>query len=185
MFINYTPHLLLATLAGRAIASPTPVNEAKALLTAPQAGIADGTYFVDLNEDGTTNYTVITPEAILKGRAASLNTPKAGSALVARGSRAHCSNHGVDAASLAGAQRAFAEMCGNGYWFNSRAIAQVWGSAIAYGCNYGNGQTCHSADVWSFYGGIDNGCGYASAGWWSMEEWKASYGREVNPAGYC
>lgn len=183
MYTNAILAFALAALSGLAAANPTPNPDVGGALTPPPTGTADGLYLVDLNDDGTSHYKLISP-ASAKDKRSDLSS--SADTLVSRAATgAYCSNHGINASDLNNAQNAFISMCGDGYWFSSRAIALVRGSAIVYGCNYGNGQTCHAGDVASFLGSIDSKCGKAAAGWYSKNEWKASYGRETNPAGYC
>ena len=97
---------------------------------------------------------------------------------------------GVNADQVNAAQGFLADMCGGGYFFAARSIARVSGDTVAYGCNYGGGQTCHSGDVWGFFGQINDKCGFAhgasaGAGWYSKNSWKATYGRGSVGAGYC
>ncbi|KAI4944301.1 hypothetical protein J4E91_008858 [Alternaria rosae] len=50
--------LLSATILSAAVPAPQP-EAATGLYTIPAAGIANGMYDVDLNEDGTTRFTLI------------------------------------------------------------------------------------------------------------------------------
>lgn len=174
----YSQSIMLAVGLATSLAASQPTVERR--LALPTIDLADGAYFADFNTDGTTNYTLIHPSD-LSVRAASAEPM----VLARKNSGAHCSNHGVNAGDVNNAQNALRDLCGNGYFFGSRAIVQVRGSALAFGCNYGNGQTCHASDVSKFYSELDQKCGKAQAGWYSIEDWKASYGRDTNPSGYC
>jgi hypothetical protein len=66
-------------------------------------------------------------------------------------------------------------VCGGGKKFSS-AISYQGGDAVAYGCNYGSGQTCHSNDVATFFGRLTTKCGGNQQGWYSYPDWKVSYG---------
>lgn len=76
------------------------------------------------------------------------------------------------------------DWCGNGADF-SGVTSQVYGNAVAYGCDYGNGQDCHASDVSGFYNNVDGTCGPQIAGWWTQSSWKAAYGRTTTGDGYC
>jgi hypothetical protein len=95
-----------------------------------------------------------------------------------------CAGRFVDATSLRNAEDGLAGICGQGLEFR-QSISYQWGSAIAYGCNYGNGQTCHSGDVRRFYNGLTNACGGSQTGWTTINEWHATYGVTVVGTGFC
>lgn len=65
------------------------------------------------------------------------------------------------------------------------AIKYVHGTAQAYGCDYGHGQTISGTQVTGFLQMVINQCGQAKAGYWNIPEWKALYGITTAGAQIC
>jgi hypothetical protein len=61
----------------------------------------------------------------------------------------------------------------------------VYGSSVSYACDYGNGQTTTSAQLHGFLGDVTRNCGAGTAGWYSIDSWKASYGRTNVGSRFC
>ncbi|EKG22373.1 Ankyrin [Macrophomina phaseolina MS6] len=179
----------LLALAGIVAAMPAPSAEKPALEGIP-VGAADGIYLGSLKADGSTQWDFIGPDSSTTPSSGLLVDDDSDSPVLAKRDGVTCSGFGVNADDANRAQGKLADMCGGGYYFNSRSIAQVSGGAVAYACNYGNGQTCHSGDVWSFFAQVNSKCGFtngasAGAGWYSVNSWKAAYGRTTTGSGFC
>ncbi|KAI0800220.1 hypothetical protein C8Q74DRAFT_398872 [Fomes fomentarius] len=193
--LTFVATLLAAT--GLVAGAGIPRADSEPVLEPIPAGAADGFYFGYLKEDGSTEWkyagadaaSVNPTNATVGFRPSTPSTSSESSELVKRDS-VNCNGYGVNADSANVAQGELADMCGNGYFFSSRSVAKVSGDAVAYGCNYGNGQTCHSGDLWSFFGQINSKCGFthgasAGAGWYAATGWKAAYGRASAGTGFC
>lgn len=76
-------------------------------------------------------------------------------------------------------------LCGNGYYYGTRSISIQYNSAVAYGCNYGGGQTCHAGDLQGFFDQIFGTCGDYAAGYYEKPEWAAAYGVTATSSGFC
>jgi hypothetical protein len=69
--------------------------------------------------------------------------------------------------------------------FSGKSTSYKWNSAVAYGCNYGKGQTINGnwlAAQWSL---IAQSCGTSSPGYISFPQWKAAYGVDSSGVGFC
>jgi hypothetical protein len=175
--VNYaTLAFALATAAGLASAAPT--EPQTGLYSAPPTGTQDGTYLVSLNADGTTAYELLTADSTTP----TTPTPK----IRTRHTGVGCNNYGINASDLGNAQRNFNNMVGGGVWIYGKTVAQVYGSAIAFACNYNGGSNYYDrqAAKWS-WNAIDAKCGYAQAGYNSNENNDRSFGRVTNGSGYC
>jgi len=160
------------------------------------AGSKDGFYAGTLNDDGTTTWKFLGADA--SAVSASINSTathpidvsahNSGDLELERraDSGAHCdTTQLINSNDRANAATGFANMCGNGLFFGTFSITYQSGSVVAYGCNYGNGQTCHAGDVNSFLGAVASVCGGNKAGWYGKETWKASYGYTAAGVGIC
>ena len=89
------------------------------------------------------------------------------------------------ASDFAQADQMLANFFGNGNTFKGKDIAYYYGSAVAFGCNYGHGQT-DTASKWdSNVNAINQDCGVAGSGWYSYPSSKASYGRTLSSESFC
>ncbi|KZW03773.1 hypothetical protein EXIGLDRAFT_827733 [Exidia glandulosa HHB12029] len=174
--------IVLLAIAGGV--TPLPAEGTNSLDGIPE-GSSDGVYLGSVKEDGTTHWEY-------QGDASEALAARSNSTLgdLVKRNYVACTGYGVNANDVAKAQTNFVSMCGSGYYFASRSIAVVSGLGVAYGCNYGNGQTCHSGDIASFFSQINSQCGLqsggpAGAGWYSANDWKASYGRTSVGTGFC
>jgi hypothetical protein len=175
--VNYVT-LAFALAAAAGLVSAAPTDSQTGLYSAPPAGTLNGAYFVSLNADGTTAY-----ELIATTTSSSETTDK----LTTRKSGIDCNNYSIDANDLANAQHNFNNMVGaKGIWIPGRTVAQIWGSAIVFACNYNGGSNFYDlqAAQWS-WDHIDAQCGGSRAGYNSDEANKRSFGRVANGAGYC
>ena len=69
--------------------------------------------------------------------------------------------------------------------FTDKTTSYKWGSAVAYGCNYGNGQTVTGSWLAAQFASIAQECGSSTAGWIAYPDWKASYGIDNSGVGFC
>ena len=69
--------------------------------------------------------------------------------------------------------------------FYISSVSYKIGTAVAYGCNYGDGQTVTGDFLAAQFGNIAGQCGGSSGGYVSYPDWKASYGIDSAAAGYC
>ncbi|GME48628.1 hypothetical protein C8Q74DRAFT_1364003 [Neofusicoccum parvum] len=178
----------LLTVAAFASAVPTPSGTAdQPGLEGIPVGSPDGIYIGSVKEDGRTQWEFLGDY----NSTSTIDSRSTGDGhALAKRNGVSCNGFGVNADDANTAQGKLADMCGNGYYFSSKSIAQVSGGAVAFGCNYGNGQTCHKNDLWDFFGQINSVCGFthgssAGAGWYSRNDWKATYGRTSTGSGFC
>ncbi|KAK4191884.1 hypothetical protein QBC35DRAFT_554681 [Podospora australis] len=166
--------VLAASLATLASAIPAPAAaEGKVQLAPLPAGSVDGIYAGDLNEDGTTKWTLI--------EALNNSTASAPAAVEKRqgASGVHCAGSWVNSDDRYAALLALGDYCGpNGRFFNSRTISVQRNSVVAYGCNYrgSTGTTCWKGSTVDRLNQVSNTCGWSVAGWWSLGQGHSSYG---------
>ena len=86
-----------------------------------------------------------------------------------------------------GATEALANWFGNGRAFFGPCVSAYVGEAVAYGCNYGIGQTYTATQVWSDMTLVNNTCPPVGSvvGWVDHPEWQSAYGREVSSQSFC
>jgi hypothetical protein len=165
--------LILATIAALAVAAPAE-RQSGSLPPLP-AGSLDGIYVSSVHADGSAFWEYKGP----------VDTNVTTSSLFTRDSAGvHCNGNyiGNDAQ---GAANAFRDFCGQGKHFDGKSISVQYGNAVAYGCNYGNGQTCYSGDMQNYFDAIFKQCGQGEAGWYNVKSSKASYGVQAGGSGYC
>jgi hypothetical protein len=86
---------------------------------------------------------------------------------------------------LIAAEQGLEAMYTNGGSFNGKSTSYKSGSAVAYGCNYGKGQTITGTWLSAQYNNIAQQCGSTGPGWVSYPDWKASYGVDSSATGFC
>ncbi|KAF2117356.1 hypothetical protein BDV96DRAFT_571950 [Lophiotrema nucula] len=174
--------LLVSIIAasGLAAAGPVDTRTVKPRYAAPSAPLADGTYIVSNREDGSTAWQLIdAPKSSPRDLPASLFTKRDSEGPNCRGRTVNVNDKNA-------AQQQLLDLCGGaGFTWSGKSIVKASGSAIAYGCDYGGSQTCHSGDLSGFFGALDSSCGVDGAGYYAKHEWKVGYGRDVNGAGIC
>jgi hypothetical protein len=175
-------------LSLKVTAVPTPDEEGTFRL--PQNS-KDGLYLHVVDSDGVAgleylglfnstseqfSFTNITSESL------DLTEPGALSRRKPQGS--YCQGNYIDPTSWDGAIDGLLGIC---KWSNhfSKAIAYQSGNAIAYGCNYGNGQECYYDSVNSFFTWLKSDCGNNQQGYYSYPKWKVSYGVVGVGNSYC
>jgi hypothetical protein len=78
-----------------------------------------------------------------------------------------CGGGNGSASDFAQADQTLANFFRDGNTFMGKDIAYYYGSAVAFGCNYGNGQTV-AAEQWNNnVNAINQQCGVAGSGWYS------------------
>ncbi|PMD22615.1 hypothetical protein NA56DRAFT_747867 [Hyaloscypha hepaticicola] len=178
---------IILAAAGIVSALPSPAAETKGTLAGPAEDLPHGIYTVDLADDGSTTWTFIAPiNETLKATTVAARDLEG----LDKRDGVSCNGFGTPADDVNVAQGNLANQCGGGYFFSGRSIAAYYGTGVAFGCNYGNGQTCHSDQLWSDFGAINSQCGFTSgaqagAGWYSHNSWKATYGRTAAASGFC
>ncbi|CAF3456589.1 unnamed protein product [Rotaria sp. Silwood1] len=78
-----------------------------------------------------------------------------------------------------------ASFFGTGNAFYAKSVSSYYGSAVAFGCNYGNGQHMDANFFIQEQNLINNKCGSGRGGWSSHESWKSSYGRTSASKSFC
>lgn len=145
-------------------------------------GSANGIYLHQVDADGTvrTEYLGAGPVTL-----PSAPSTRAYSPVYARaGYSLQCQNIGVNQGDKENAEKQLASAFAGGSFFRG-TISSVSGSAVAYGCDYGNGQTMSSEQFQEFMSALDGQCGAATAGWYSIPDWAASYGRTNAGVSFC
>ncbi|KAI0138699.1 hypothetical protein F4776DRAFT_663068 [Hypoxylon sp. NC0597] len=98
----------------------------------------------------------------------------------------HCKNqYTLNYDDMGYAEQGFENNFGNGNSFYGKTVSYKYGSAVAYGCNYGHGQTVTGTWLAAQFAAIAQSCGAQSAGWVSYPDWKASYGIDNAGVGFC
>ncbi|KAN0086669.1 hypothetical protein V8E54_000357 [Elaphomyces granulatus] len=69
--------------------------------------------------------------------------------------------------------------------FSGKSTSYKWSSAVAYGCNYGKGQTFSGNWLAAQFAQIAQSCGTSSPGYISFPQWKAAYGIDSSGVGFC
>jgi hypothetical protein len=108
-------------------------------------------------------------------------------ALVKRaGEGPQCGGGYVDSRSWDGAIDGFIGNCRTQNPARFKAtITYKYGTAVAYGCNYGNGQECWGDQVNGFFTSLKSTCGNSEKGYYNLPKSKASYGVTDSGSGYC
>lgn len=161
----------LAALGGLVAAVPT---ERKPLYDPLPEGAPNGPHIASLNEDGSTHWEFL--GHLTRNSTASSEVQKRAA------TGAYCNGYYIGANVQSTVDDFITEF--GGRYFKT-AIAWQDNGAIAYGCDYGNGQYPQTSDLQNFFASIANTCGSNSAGWWSQEDWAASYGVVGSGSGYC
>ncbi|CAF0820613.1 unnamed protein product [Didymodactylos carnosus] len=78
-----------------------------------------------------------------------------------------------------------AQFFGTGNSFYARSVSSYYGSAVAFGCNYGNGQHMDAEFFRNEQNLINTKCGSGRGGWNGHESWKSSYGRTSAAKSFC
>jgi hypothetical protein len=175
--------LLLISLLSAATLSaavPAPQPETTGLFTIPANGLPNGMYEVDLNEDGTTRFTLI-DAANTSTDDEALQSPD----LVARGEGAACGGFNVNSYDLQQAQAMWRDFCGNGRKWYNRSKVISYNSVLAFGCSYGGDQGCNRDYIQDFYNKIAAYCGPVAGGFYSYPKNKVSYGYINNGGNFC
>ncbi|KAK3385812.1 hypothetical protein B0H63DRAFT_187805 [Podospora didyma] len=86
---------------------------------------------------------------------------------------------------LIAAEQGLENMFANGGSFGGKSVSYKSPSAVAYGCNYGHGQTITGTWLAAQFGNIATACGSSSPGWVAYPDWKAAYGVDGSGVGFC
>ncbi|KAI1142536.1 hypothetical protein F5Y05DRAFT_371431 [Hypoxylon sp. FL0543] len=98
----------------------------------------------------------------------------------------HCKNqYSLNYNDMVYAERSLEDQFDSNGSFSGKSVSATYGSVVAYGCNYGNGQTITSSWLAAQYQLIAQNCGTTSPGWISYPDWKASYGIDSADSGFC
>ncbi|KAK4228067.1 hypothetical protein QBC38DRAFT_498836 [Podospora fimiseda] len=154
-------------------------------LSAIPTGSPDGIYLSNLDTNGTETWEIVTAITLDKRDKSTSLSPMSRIELSKRQTKINCQNIEINSFDREVAAQNLIDYCGNGNWFGSQAIAVQYGGVVAYGCNYSNGQTCHSWDVRYFLESLYHGCGGNRAAWWRQVEWSATYGYTAVGRGFC
>jgi hypothetical protein len=173
--------ILLATLAFLA-----PV---KAAVYIP-IGSPDGVYTHTTTPDGNTTLEYLGPHGlrdpeIIPYDSEALPAARATRLAARAGQGSNCQEYLGRSSDFTAVGLNLGSKCGTAGFKFDKSVSVLLGGVVAYGCNYGNGQTCKQTDVNYFFARITSKCGDNRAGWWSEPDWKASYGRTFQGIGYC
>lgn len=171
---------ITALLVGAALASPAPAPQRSHNLPALPAG--DGLYVGSLDAEGKFFWDFkgdVAPSA----EARSENVAAAAGGLAKR-SGTHCNGFYAGPENERNdAKNALIDACHATSYRHSIALQR--GNVIAFGCDYGGGQSCNGWEITGFFDSIANDCGVTNAGWYDKSEWKASYGVTRAGNGFC
>ena len=171
--------LFSATLSA---AVPAPQPEAKGLYTIPAAGLPNGVYDVDLNEDGTTHFTLVdvaNPNFTLVDAADTTSAYHARNLLARDNEGPGCGTKRLSTSDIQQASNQWINFCGGGTKWSGRSKAFYYNGVVAYGCSYGGDQGCNKDMMATLYGKIANACGSDVEGYYSFPQFKAGYGYTV------
>lgn len=73
---------------------------------------------------------------------------------------------------------------GGGRHFTTK-ISAYSGNAVAFGCDYGNGQTMSSGEYSGYIQVLDAKCGNTFAAYYDLPNAKSSYGRTNSDQDFC
>ncbi|KAI0319775.1 hypothetical protein OF83DRAFT_1169917 [Amylostereum chailletii] len=154
---------LLAALVASAVAIERP------------KGGPDGLYIAEVDANGDEKLTYVGP-----GNTTVPHT------LTARASTGpFCQSVQASASDISNAEHALANFFGGGTSFFGSSVSMYSGSAVAYGCNYGNGQTMSSQEFLGYVSVLDAKCGGQNAAYYNLPSSKSSYGRTASSQGFC
>jgi hypothetical protein len=98
----------------------------------------------------------------------------------------NCHNqYTVNYSDLVASEQGLEQMYQYGGSFYGKSTSYKSGSAVSYGCNYGNGQTISGSWLAAQFGNIAQNCGSTGAGYVSYPSWKASYGVDGSGVSFC
>ncbi|GJE86666.1 hypothetical protein PsYK624_027470 [Phanerochaete sordida] len=139
-------------------------------------GASEGYYTHFKALDGTlhTTYHGTTPPA---GSVNSTHTRRSGGGVQCQGLTFAAGDASAAAAGLAHA------LDGNPSFFHATSF--VSGTAVAYGCDYGNGQHIGGTELTGYINDIAAACGAGKQGYFNIPSAKASYGVTTAGSGFC
>ncbi|KAH0556090.1 hypothetical protein GP486_005972 [Trichoglossum hirsutum] len=148
----------------------------------------DGLYIHHTDENGNSTYQYWgeAPDLVfartIEGRA--LNTSSKLASLERRDGPV-CSSFELDQNDANSATNGLAAWFGCGRSFKGKSEASYKsGSVVAFGCDYGDGQTYTSDKYLDDIAAVKAKCGN-SAGWFAHDSWKSSYGFTQTSQSYC
>lgn len=97
---------------------------------------------------------------------------------------AHCNGIQSSPNDIYWATHDLGQACDNLGWWHS-AISYQFQGAIAYACDYGNGNHCDSTSMMARSTLIDIACGSDREGWYTVSNWKYAEGRTNAGTGFC
>ena len=86
---------------------------------------------------------------------------------------------------IVAAEQGLEAMFQYGGTFDDKTVSYKSGGAVAYGCNYGSGQTVSGSWLGAQFSKISQQCGTSGGGYVSYPDWKASYGIDSSAIGFC
>jgi hypothetical protein len=144
----------------------------------------NGLYSHGIDENGNPKNTYI-PNFNLTKRSIT-PSPKFARASSSSQGTITCQNTlGLDPTDVSNAEQGLEGFFQSGNNFGNRSISYRSNSAVAYGCNYGNGQTINGNWLEAQFGLIAEDCGTSSPGYISFPQWKAAYGISSSGVGFC
>ncbi|RDA91960.1 hypothetical protein CP533_1363 [Ophiocordyceps camponoti-saundersi (nom. inval.)] len=185
------PSIFLATLfAIITEANPASITGRKPRFGPLPEGSGDGWYEGSLLPNGNTEWSYLGPKQSQSQRRGVEITSSVTKAILdgpPSGDAYFCSGWKVKAKDAEEAVEGFAGLCGNGRRFES-VMAYAVGTAVAYGCSYGNpGVTCaHGAyNATGFLRGLQHACGKGNTGFFFLAKEAVSYGVSNLRDYYC
>ena len=158
---------------GAVFASPT--TNSNSLPALPQQ---DGLYLGSVDEAGQFSW-IFHGKADTQAPATRDSAPS-----LAKRSGAHCNGYPAGSVDdINAAVQAIKDGCHETHY--DKAIAFQRGGVVAFGCNYGGGQSCNGYEIAPFFTEVASVCGEGNAGWYSKSEWAASYGYTRAGNGFC
>lgn len=169
---------LVAVAAASVSAAPTTPNEPtsdapKGLFTVP-VGAPNGVYSHTLGLDG----------AVHSEFHGMLNHSTSAQPLKRGGTGVICQTPSMDSADALQAIQGLANLFNTQPNF-SHSVSFSFGTATAYGCDYGHGQRMSGVEVTGYLNTVQFDCSNTKAGYFNLPDAKASYGLTTNGVGFC
>lgn len=171
----FTTVFALAAVVASVSAAPTGTSQSspKGIFRIP-AGSPDGLYTHTLALDGTVHTQY---HGKVNNTAPIVDAKRDATGV-------HCNNPTVSSSDATAAISGLATMFGTQPNF-SGSISYSSGTATAFGCDYGHGQTMNGQEFTGFLNGVQSECGNTKTGYFDLPGIKASYGVTTNGLFFC
>ncbi|KAI9868527.1 MAG: hypothetical protein M1813_005971 [Trichoglossum hirsutum] len=148
----------------------------------------DGLHIHHIDETGNSTYQFwgeASAPVLARSIEARASYPSPELASLKKRDGVNCNSFQLDSTDATAAANGLAAWFGCGRSFQGKnQAAYKSGSVVAFGCDYGNGQTYTSDQFLNDIAAVKAKCG-SSAGWDAHDSWKSSYGFTQTSQSYC